>query len=486
MFIYLAAGILVIMLLNAALINKINVVSIIHIVMLAILAVLTFATGYSVVQKEHLSFLNNQVYIDSLSIIQLLIITTVSFTAALYSYKYIKNSIEEKEITVKKAKVYYILFTAFVFSMGFLSVSNNIMAMWIGLEATTLSTAFLIGFHSSKLSLEAAWKYIILCSIGIAIGLIGIILFIYGINQDAASYGLRWTSLMKNVQFMRLDIAKIAFTFIFIGIGTKVGFAPMHTWLSDGHSEAPSPISAMMSGILINLALYVIVRFYAIVRHISGVENLRYLFIAFGCISLVVSTFSILKQNNYKRLLAFSSVENMGIMSLGFGFGGFAGIFGALLHSIIHAYGKSLLFLVSGNMLSAYKTKRIDKISALIKTMPINAVFLILGMLVIIGMPPFAAFFSEFNIFVAGVAGGHYIAIALLALCLLIAFAGFLNAFIKMVFSHENNVEYKKMAKDRENIVPLFITTLLILLVSGTFNNYLYAILSKAVTIING
>lgn len=485
MYIYLAAAILIIMLLNAALNKNINVLSVINIVMLSVLTILTFALGHTIIKEEHISFLNNNVYIDSLSFIQLLIITTVSFIAALYSHKYIKDSIEEKEISISKAKTYYILFTAFVFSMMFLSVSNNIMAMWIGLEATTLSTAFLIGFHNSKLSLEAAWKYIILCSIGIAIGLIGIILFIYGVNQDTVSFSLQWTFLMGGVMYMDPDIVKIAFTFMFIGIGTKVGFAPMHTWLSDGHSEAPSPISAMMSGILINLALYVIVRFYAVVKLINGDQNLKYLFIAFGCISLVVSTFSILKQTNYKRLLAFSSVENMGIISLGFGFGGFAGIFGALLHSIIHAYGKSLLFLVSGNILSAYKTKRIDKISALIRTMPVNAVFLILGMLVIIGMPPFATFFSEFNIFVAGFEGGNYIAIALLALCLLVAFAGFLNAFIKMVFIHEN-VEYKKMKKDRENIIPLAITMVFILLVSCTFNNYLYTILANAVAIING
>lgn len=485
MYIYLAAAIMVIMLLSSALINKIKIISFINIIMLLALTIITFDLGFAVVKERKVSFLDNLVYIDSLSLIQLLIITTVSLVAAIYSHRYIENCLEDKEISLRKAKIYYILFTAFVFSMVFISVSNNIMAMWIGLEATTLSTAFLIGFHNSKLSLEAAWKYIILCSIGIAIGLIGIILFIYGVNREATSYTLQWTYLSGGINSLSKGITIVAFTFIFIGIGTKVGFAPMHTWLSDGHSEAPSPISAMMSGILINLALYVIIRFYAVVRHVNGVQNLKYLFIAFGCISLIVSTFSILKQSNYKRLLAFSSIENMGIISLGIGFGGFAGIFGALLHSIAHAYGKSLLFLVSGNILSAYKTKRIDKIRALIKTMPVNAVFLILGMFVIIGMPPFALFFSEFNIFAAGFEGGYYIAVSLLALCLLIAFAGFLQAFVKMVFVHEN-MEYKRIEKDRENILPLIITMAFILLVSSTFNNYLYTVLADAAAIIIG
>lgn len=162
---------------------------------------------------------------------------------------------------------------------------------------------------------------------------------------------------------------------IFIGIGTKAGFAPMHTWLSDGHSEAPSPISAMMSGILLTLALYVVVRFYVIIKVVENLSGFNKLFIIFGILSLVISSFSILKQNNYKRLLAFSSVENMGIISLGIGFGGYFGIFAAILHSIIHAFGKTLLFLTAGNILENYKTKRIDKIHYLIKYMPLNSFF---------------------------------------------------------------------------------------------------------------
>lgn len=485
MYIYMMLAVFIFLIISCGLIKNINIISYINILGMGILVLITLGIAVFINNNDYLNYFDNMIYIDSLSLIQLFIITTVSFITSIYSYEYIKSELDSKIIKPKKARIYYLLFMIFVFSMIFLSISNNIMGMWIGLEATTLSTAFLIGFNSNKLALEAAWKYIIICSIGIGIGLVGIILFIYSSNIELTSSMLKWTYLVNGYKALNKDIVKIAFTLIFVGIGTKAGFAPMHTWLSDGHSEAPSPISAMMSGILINLAIYVIVRFYIIVRLISGVTNLKYLFIAFGCISLIVASFSLLKQTNYKRLLAFSSIENMGIISLGFGFGGTVGVFGALLHSVIHAYGKTLLFLISGNILSAYKTKRIEKISGLIKTMPINAFFLMVGVLVITGTPPFASFFSEFKILISGFSTEHYIVTSIFALCLLLAFAGFLFAFIKMIFSHEN-IEYKKMEKDKENIFPVILTFVFIIFVSCTYGNLLYPIFSKAVAIING
>jgi hydrogenase-4 component F len=258
----------------------------------------------------------------------------------------------------------------------------------------------------------------------------------------------------------------------------------MHTWLSDGHSEAPSPIGAMMSGILLNLALYVIVRFYIVLKHIPGLEDLKFLFIGFALISLIVSSFSILKQTNYKRLLAFSSIENMGIISLGIGFGGYLGVFGAILHSIIHAFGKTLLFLTTGNILAALKTKRINKVNKLIKSMTKNAIMLIIGMLIIIGSPPFASFFSEFNILISGIQKGRYISVIIYSICLILVSVGFLNIFIKMVFNNSEENQCEKIEKDNDNIVPLVLALIFVIFTTVTFNNYLYVILNKAVSII--
>lgn len=485
MYIYLMIAILTILILATLIIKNIDIISYINVFCVLLLFVLTCVIGFYINQYDYMSFFDNVIYIDSFSLIQLFIITSVSLIISIYSYKYIGNELKDKIISTRKAKIYYVLFDIFILSMIFLSICNNILGMWIGLEATTLSTAFLIGFNNSKLSIEAAWKYIMICSIGIAIGLIGIILFMYSMNARVDGSMLEWTYLLHAKNTFNKDIVKIAFTFIFVGIGTKAGFAPMHTWLSDGHSEAPSPISAMMSGILINLALYVIIRFYIIVRLIDGLQNLNYLFIAFGCISLIVSTFSIIRQINYKRLLAFSSIENIGIMSLGIGFGGPLGVFGYLLHSVIHAYGKTLLFLTTGNILSAYKTKRIDKIKYLVKTMPINSVIIILSILIITGTPPFASFFSEFNILMEGYNKGHYISVLVLVMSLLLAFVGFLICFMKMIFSHEN-IEYKKNDKDHENIFSLILTLGFVLFISITFNNLLYPLFNKAVIIICG
>jgi hydrogenase-4 component F len=485
MYIYIIAAVFLLLILACAFLKKIELISYINITGMVILFLITLPIGFYFVNNDYLNYFNNSIYIDSLSLIQLFIITSIGFIAAIYSHKFIMNQISDGSISLRKAKIYYFLFDIFVLSMIFLCVSNNIMAMWIGLEATTLSTAFLIGFNNNKFAIEAAWKYIIICSIGIALGLVGIILFIYAADTEFSANMLKWTYLINGYQAVNMNLVKIAFTLIFVGIGTKASLAPMHTWLSDALSEAPTPISAILAGVLKNLAMYVILRFYIVIRLIPEVTNLKYLFIGFGIISLVIASFSLLKQTNYRRLLAFSSVENMGIICLGLGFGGTIGTIGALLHSIIHAYGKSLLFLVSGNIFSAYKTKRIDKINGLIKTMPLNSVFLIMGILVMTGAPPFAIFFSELKILIAGIMGGHYIIIGIFCLCLIVALCGFLRVFLKMVF-HCESLSYKKMDKDNENILPLAISFGFVIFVSCTFNNLLYPILSKAVTIING
>lgn len=464
--------------------KKIKLMSILTIIITTILVAIAVIFESKLKVVSSISYYSNSIYIDSLNVIQLILISTVSFIAAVYSYKYIKEEVEEKEIDEKSARLYYILFNLFVISMLVVSLSNNIVLMWIGLEATTLSTAFLIGFNKHKLSLEAAWKYIIICSVGIVLGLIGIILLIYASNASVAE-ALNWTYLVNHYSNMNKVIVKFAFSFIFVGIGTKAGLAPMHTWLPDGHSESPSPISAMMSGVLLNLALYVIVRFYIIIRQIQGLHKMSYLFIVFGIISLIISSFSILKQKNYKRLLAFSSVENLGIITLGFGIGSKIAVFGAVLHSIIHAYGKTLLFLVSGNILSAYKTKRICKVKNLIKTMPINTVFLMMGILIITGVPPFASFFSEYSILIASIKNNNYIVAAIYTVCLLIVFAGFLKAFMSMIFDKSEDYN-EKNPKDRENIWPLALAFLAVIFVSLFSNGEINSLINRAVNIIIG
>lgn len=478
--IYLAAVIISIII--SIFCKKINIASILTVMTTLIIWVISFLLIHEIKGNTFITYHNGLIYIDPLNLIQLLLISTISVIGAIYSHRYIKNELEEGQINLFSAKLYYVLFNTFVFSMILVAVSNNIIVMWIGLEATTLSTAFLIGFDRQKLSLEAAWKYIIICSVGISIGLLGIILMIYSADSSSSEV-LRWNFLVANSYIINPNIAKFAFALIFIGVGTKSGLAPMHTWLPDGHSESPSPISAMMSGVLLNLALYVVIRFYTIIKHIPGLEKTKYLFVIFGILSLIIASFSIIRQKNYKRLLAFSSVENMGIIALGIGIGGKLALYGAILHSIIHAFGKTLLFLISGNILSVYKTKKIEKVNNLIKVMPINAIMLILAVLVITGVPPFAAFVSEYSILIGMINNGYYILSGIYLLCLLIVFSGFINIFIKMVFN--NSDEFQEKSKlDKVNIIPLFITFAIILIISFS-STEITSLINRAIMIID-
>ena len=484
MYIILLGILYLIMIITPLILKNIKITGLVTILGSILVLSIVLRITVLIFNANSLSYFNEFFYIDSLSIVQLLIIASINIIVSIYSYKYIQNDINKKIISLKRGKLYYFLFNFFVFFMLFIALTNNIVAMWIGLEGTTLTTAFLIGFNINKSSLESAWKYVIICSIGIGIGLIGILIFVSSYSSQDTNQILKWSYLIKNTNPQSTYAIKIAFTLIFVGLGTKAGLAPMHTWLPDAHSESPSPVSAMMSGILLNLALYVILRFYIIIKHIPGLENTKWLFIIFGCVSLVISSFSILKQTNYKRLLAFSSVENIGIIALGLGVGNKIAVFGALLHSLVHAFGKSLLFLTAGNILNVYKTKRIDKISALVKTMPINAVFLILGMLIITGVPPFPSFFSEYYIIVGTVSDGSYIITALYSFCLLLVFAGFLQVFIKIIFNTEADVMYVKIEEDKENTLPLALCFISIILISLFMNGYLSNIINNAVSII--
>lgn len=489
MFVSLMIIVFTIMIVGTLLFTDLKWMSLTNILGSIAISILTLNVSEYIYHHQSLTLFNNFIYIDSLSVIQLLIVSFVALISLIYSYRYLQNEIDEEIITVNNAKLFYFMLVVFYFSMVVTSLTNNIVAMWIAIEATTISTAFLIGFNKNKLSLEAAWKYIIICSIGISLGFVGIVIFIYAGNTLDPAQVVHWNYLVDNFQHLDKKSVLVAFTFIFIGLGTKAGIAPMHTWSPPTHSEAPAPINALLAGVLHNLALYVIIRFYAIINNIESLVNLKYLFIAFGTISLVISAFSLLRQTNYLRLLAFSSVENIGIMSLGIGIGGYLGTFGALLHSLIHALTKTLLFLTLGNVHRLYKTRHIASVRSLVKTMPKHSFLLMLGVLAITGVPPFASFYSEFFILIAGITDGYYISSFLYVLCLLLVFSGFVAAFTKMIFSNKNPLQEEELTKsfrDDENILPLALTLILMVFVSIPYQEPILTIINRAALIIGG
>ncbi|MBW6470053.1 MAG: hydrogenase 4 subunit F [Methanosarcinaceae archaeon] len=378
----------------------------------------------------------NMLFADPLSAFLVLIVSVVGFIISLYSIGYMGHEIKHDMIDLKRLKIYYVFFHLFMFTMLLVGVTNNLV-LWVAIEMTTLFSVPLITIYTKKTSIEAAWKYLIICSVGITFALFGTILTYYAAVQVLGEAGgaLDWASLLAVANQFDPTLMKIAFIFIIVGYGTKVGFAPMHTWLPDAHSEAPSPVSALLSGVLLNCAMYGIIRFHTITSVSVGTGFSNNLLIMFGLLSLGIATPFIIMQSDYKRLLAYSSVEHMGIIALGFGFGGTLGIFGALLHMFNHAVTKSLMFSVAGNILQKYETKRIDEVSGVVKSMPYTGPMLVLGGLAITGSPPFSIFLSEFTILAAGFSRGYIITSVVVLLFIIMIFAGFFNHINRMAFS---------------------------------------------------
>jgi hydrogenase-4 component F len=366
-------------------------------------------------------------YIDSLSIIVLDIVLTISLMASIYSVGYMEEEVKRGKADAGKLKIYYMLMYAFIFTMVLALSVKNMGIMWIAIEATTLSSAFLVGFSNDKHALEAAWKYIIICSVGIAVAMLGItLLHLSSIDVLSSRQFLDWTALYNSAGALKSSVVKLAFIFILVGFGTKAGLAPMHTWLPDAHSQAPSPISALLSGVLLNSAMYGIIRAVSIVnRNLGSSVYTGRLLMAIGLLSVITAAVFIMTQKDYKRLLAYSSIEHMGIIAVAIGVFTPVSVFGALLHMINHSLTKSMLFLSSGNILQKYDTKQISKIKGVLKFLPVSGLAFLLGLFAIAGTPPFSVFSSELSIIASVFQTNRLIFGAVFTVLLAVVFAGF-------------------------------------------------------------
>jgi hydrogenase-4 component F len=383
-----------------------------------------------------LSSLRQWCQIDALGAIFMVLIGVVGFITGLYSIGYMGHEQREGHITVKQLCGYYSLFNLFVFTMLLAVTANNIIMMWVAIEATTLGSAFLVGFYGKRSSLEAAWKYIIICTVGVAFGLYGVVL-IYANAANAlpqAGDAAYWTVLLQHADLLDPTLSKLAFVFVLIGFGTKAGLFPMHAWLPDAHSEAPSPISALLSAVLLNCAMLVVLRFSMLLSKSIGPAFPQTLLLVFGLMSIAVAAFFIVVQRDIKRLLAYSSVENMGLIALAFGIGGPLGVLAGLLHTINHSLAKALLFCCAGNVLLKYGSPHMDKVRGLLKVVPLTGTLFAAGALAIGGVPPFNLFVSEFMIVSAGLSQGHGLLIVVVLLLLTIVLAGLVRMISGTVF----------------------------------------------------
>jgi hydrogenase-4 component F len=382
------------------------------------------------------SALGGLFYIDSLSIIVLDIVIVIGLMTSLYSIGYMEEEIRHGKMASGKLRFYYVLMYSFIFTMVLSLTVRNMGIMWIAIEATTLASAFLVGFYNDKNALEAAWKYILICSVGIAIAMLGIILLHLsstGVLED--SRFLDFTALFEQAKSLKSPTVRLAFIFILVGFGTKAGLAPMHTWLPDAHSQAPSPISALLSGVLLNSAMYGIIRTVSIVnRNLGSSVFTGRLLIAMGILSVTVAAVFILTQKDYKRLLAYSSIEHMGIVAIAVGVFSPVAVFGAILHMINHSLTKSMLFLSSGSILQKYDTKIIYRIKGVLRVLPVTGFVFLLGLFAIAGTPPFSVFASELSVITAVFQSRRFLLGAALAILLAVIFGGIAATMFKMFY----------------------------------------------------
>lgn len=409
------------------------------------------------------------IYIDALSIMILDIVLLIGWVASIYGVGYLEEELKRGKVDLRKVKYYYFLMAFFNFSMILVLSAKNMGIMWIGIETTTLASVFLVSFYNKRKDLEAAWKYVIICLVGIALALLGII-FLHLSSVDVLNEAnlLNWPDLYLHAEALSSPILKLAFIFVLVGFGTKAGLAPMHTWLPDAHSQAPSPVSALLSGVLLNTSMYGIIRTVIIInKNLGSSTYTGNLLIAVGILSMLIAGISMLTQKDYKRMLAYSSIEHMGIIAVAIGLFTPAAIWGGLFHMINHSLTKSMLFFSSGEIYLRFRSKRIARVRGLLQALPIIGAVFFLGLFAIAGMPPFSIFASEFSVITAIFAEGYMALGALMILLLGLVFVAIALVLFRMVFGQDNSEEKTFTGNPYTNV--LLALMLIVILVGGLY-----------------
>ncbi|HBV98329.1 MAG: NADH-ubiquinone oxidoreductase [Peptococcaceae bacterium BICA1-7] len=374
--------------------------------------------------------------VDQLSAVLVFIIGVIGTICCLYTVTYLRADRANGEMDSRKTGWFFGLVQLFVGTMYLAVLADNLGVMWVAIEGTTIVSALLVGFYGTRTSLEAAWKYIIICTVGIAFAMLGIILTFHAARGvlGAEEISLSWRFLYPVASSLNPNLMKLAFVFVLVGYGTKAGLFPMHTWLPDAHSQAPSPVSALLSGVLLNCAIYAIIRFH-LLASATGDFSGR-LLVLFGIMSMVGALPFILVQKDIKRLLAYSSVEHIGIIVLGVGLGGTLGYTGALLHMVNHALGKSVLFLSAGTLTQSYHSKLIPRIKGIGQLLPITSAIFMASLLAIGGSPPFGLFISELNVATRGFEASGPVLGFIFLMVVAVVFTGMIYFAGKMYFSN--------------------------------------------------
>lgn len=436
-------------------------------------------------------FYNDYFYIDALSLWVMIIITTLYVAASWTAKSYLSR--EEKCGVLKGEQLqtgrYFALMQLFCWTMFLVLIVNNLGLMWVAIEATTLISALLISYKFTKSALEATWKYVMVCTVGICLALLGTLIMYYAqIQAMGSANALDWVYLKQHANALNPSLTKLAMLFLLVGYGTKAGMAPMHSWLPDAYAEAPSLTSGMLSGALCTCAIYVLLRNLVILLPTAGAELMSSMMVFFALLTVAIAVPFVVVQRDVKRILAYSSMENIGIMLAGVSVFTAFSLKAVMLHMYSHAMIKFVLFFMAGTIIQEYGTRNMMRIHGMLIDVPQTATFWLTGMLGILGLPPFGLFFSKFNILTAMFKSGHYIAGSLLVVLLVGVLIGILYHGMRML---SDKAKSRKPIGDLLQPIDILVLVLLLLatvVVGVGFENFgwLNHLLSQAVMIIGG
>jgi hydrogenase-4 component F len=403
--------------------------------------------------------------VDDLNIVFVVLGTFVGFTTSVFSASYIGHELNIGRLTPANLRFYHAMYQALMFAMNLALLANNIGLMWVAVELATLTTVLMVGIYRTHEALEAAWKYFILGSVGIAFALFGTILVymaaqpVIGAGQDA----MVWTSLITKAAEFSPDLLNLAFIFLMLGYGTKVGLAPLHAWLPDAHAEGPTPISAVLSGLLLNVALYAVLRFKMLLAANPEAISPGPLMVVLGLVSLIFAAFMLYRRRDIKRMFAYSSIEHMGIITFAFGMGGPLANFAGLLHMTMHSLTKSAIFFAVGHIAQVKGTQKLAEIRGLTQSHPVLGWGLVIGVVAIAGLPPLGIFMSEFLLVSSTFAREPLLAIPLV-FGVLVAFGALVLRMNEIAFGKPTG----NLGPVEASVVPVF-AHLALVLVAGIY-----------------
>lgn len=443
---------------------------------------ITVVLAFNVLRQGTLMSSSHAFLVDSFNVYLIVLTAFVGLTTSFFSAPYMAHEMALGKLTQGQLKLYYSMYQGFMLAMYLVLTTNNLGIMWVAMEGATLATVLLVSLYRTPESIEAAWKYFILCGVGIAQALFGTILLYYAASQVGdTENALLWSVLHAHAAQLNPDILEIAFVFLLIGYGTKMGLVPLHNWLPDAHSEGPTPMSAVLSGLLLNDALYAVIRNKMLIDGATQSHIAGNLMMGFGLVSFLVAALFLHRQKDIKRLFSYSSIEHMGLMTFAFGVGGPLATFAGLLHMTVHSLVKSAIFVTVGHAAQIFSTQKMTGIRGLIRTQPAIGWGLLIGTVAIAGFPPFGVFTSEFLVLLATMRNYPWLTPFLL-LGIGVAFAGLFRHVQPMVYGVKpDNAEAIKV-----NIIPVMVHLGLALWLGIAIPGFLSHWFSQATLFISG